>query len=129
MIDDSPTGLLYSQTVLENEGYIVHAFKSSIGIVHAFHKLKPDVVVVDVNMPAIRGDQICRLIRAVSRGQGPLIILHSSDTPKDLRQLVSECSADGYVCKSESSAALTRAIYDLLHREAANDTGRLMASK
>jgi CheY-like chemotaxis protein len=129
VIDDSPTGLLYTQTVLESEGYIVHGYTSSIGIVHAYHKLKPDMIIIDVNMPVIRGDQTCRLIRAVSRGQGPLIILHSSDTAKDLCQLASECSADGFVCKSESSAALTRAVYNMFSRAAEAGAVRQVASK
>ena len=45
VIDDSPTGLTMAREILEDAGYLVHTFKSPIGITRALHHLRPDLIV------------------------------------------------------------------------------------
>jgi len=118
VIDDSPTGLTMAREILEDAGYLVHTFKSPIGITRALHHLRPDLIVLDVNMPAISGDKICRLIRGISGSLNPLIILYSSISDGELRKLASECGADGFVSKGGYTRDLLKTIRDSLFAKA-----------
>jgi DNA-binding response OmpR family regulator len=110
VLDDSPTGLAFVKMVLEAEGYLVCTFNSPLGISREILRQKPDLVIVDVNMPSITGDKVCRLIRATSSRRSVGILLHSSLPECDLHDLAQACGADNYVPKSRDPRALCMAV-------------------
>jgi len=111
VLDDSPTGLAYLKMILEAEGYLVSAFESPLGISREILRQKPDLVIVDVNMPSITGDKICRLIRAALPHRSVGVMLHSSLPESDLHDLAQDCGADSYVPKSRDPRTLCRAVH------------------
>lgn len=118
-----------AREILEDAGYLVHTFKSPIGITRALHHLRPDLIVLDVNMPAISGDKICRLIRGISGSINPLIILYSSIPEVELRKLATECGADGSVSKDGYSRNLLKAIRDTLQGAKASSSGQFKPTR
>lgn len=116
VIDDSSTGLTLAQEILEEAGYMVLTYKSPLGITRELNHHRPDLVLLDVNMPSITGDKICRLIRSVSGAQSPIIILYSSKPVSELRQLSEECGADGFVSKAGAYSDLLFVVKDRLAR-------------
>ncbi|MBI3874537.1 MAG: response regulator transcription factor [Verrucomicrobia bacterium] len=71
-------------------------------------RLRPDVVLMDVNMPRLNGLEATRRLRRVSRTTR-VLALTVHDSPHYVRQLV-EAGASGYVLKDCSPAALQQAI-------------------
>ena len=63
---------------------------------------RPDLVLLDVNMPGLAGDRLCALIRGNQRIQTK-IFFHSSNDETSLRQAVDQYGADDYVCKGDIS--------------------------
>jgi CheY-like chemotaxis protein len=63
--------------LFESVGAEVHEIGSAIGLSGLVRRVKPDAVLLDLNMPAIRGDEAIAAIRAVAPNAA--IVLFSDD--------------------------------------------------
>ena len=87
-----------------------------------FHRINPDLVILDVNMPQMNGLDVCRAIRAES--DVPIIFLTVRDEEiEKVRGL--EAGADDYITKPFSPLELLARIRALLRRTARNHTAPL----
>ncbi len=62
-VDDNPILLTQMTRMLESEGHKVATAKDGFSALNMLASLTPDVVFVDLIMPNIGGDNLCRLIR------------------------------------------------------------------
>jgi len=76
--------------------------------VHKTAELKPDMVIMDVQMPRLNGLEATRKIHAAAPGICVLIVTFYESS--DLPQMVRDAGARGFVLKSELFEALTDAI-------------------
>ncbi len=74
-------------------------------------KTRPDLVLLDVVMPKIDGVQFCRFIKSNEMFTGIKVVLCSSLEEKDLKIMVKNSGADGYVTKKD---VLGRAVMEQL---------------
>jgi NarL family two-component system response regulator LiaR len=72
---------------------------------------KPDVAVLDIQMPKASGIEVTRWIRANMKGMGVLILTAYDDTPYVMGVL--QAGANGYVLKTASPEELIQAVYDV----------------
>jgi DNA-binding NarL/FixJ family response regulator len=72
---------------------------------------KPDVAVLDIQMPKASGIEVTRWIRANIQGVGVLILTAYDDTPYVMGVL--QAGANGYVLKTASPEELIQAVYDV----------------
>ena len=72
---------------------------------------KPDVAVLDIQMPKASGIEVTRWIRANLQGVGVLILTAYDDTPYVMGVL--QAGANGYVLKTASPEELIQAVYDV----------------
>lgn len=72
---------------------------------------KPDVAVLDIQMPKASGIEVTRWVRANLQGVGVLILTAYDDTPYVMGVL--QAGANGYVLKTASPEELIQAIYDV----------------
>src|SRR5512143_736509 len=89
---------------------------------------KPDVAVLDIQMPKASGIEVTRWIRANVPGVGVLILTAYDDTPYVMAVL--QAGANGYVLKTASPEELIQAIHDVYEGTSALDasiTQKLMA--
>lgn len=73
----------------------------------------PDLVLVDLGMPAIRGDKLIEL----ARKDGPpraTFVLFSGGADEELAWRAKACGADGYVRKGGEPDALARVLHGLI---------------
>ena len=61
--DDASTFLKLEQTYLESKGYKVFMAGNGKEALEKLAAHKPDLVVLDLIMPEMEGDQVCRLIK------------------------------------------------------------------
>lgn len=64
-------------------------------------RTRPDLVLLDINMPNVNGAQFCRFIKKNDMFKSIRVIFCSGDTRERVAKLVEECGADGYVLKGE----------------------------
>lgn len=76
------------------------------GALHAIEALKPDVVVLDFNLPDGSGLDV--LVQVKARKQSPTVILFTSHTSKQLREQCIEAGADHFFHKTTEFRELVR---------------------
>lgn len=109
VVDDSDICLEIAREALEADGNRVVTTSSPLGVNRLVAKERPDVIVVDVSMPAMRGDKLIELVRRHQSKPVP-ILLHSDRPVNELRELVRTSGASSYVEKTDDGAALARAV-------------------
>jgi len=101
------------QSYLEREGHMVVWAASGEDALDDFDRRRPDLVLLDLNLPGISGEDVCRRIRAGS--DVPIIMLTARDGEEDLVQGL-ELGADDYLTKPFSPRELTARVRALLRR-------------
>lgn len=101
------------KTFLEKNGYEVSVIEKFENTVEDILNLKPDLILLDINLPYLDGEYICKKIRKVS--QVPIIMITSRDNEID--ELLSlNYGADQYVTKPYNIQILLAKITRLLER-------------
>jgi CheY-like chemotaxis protein len=62
---------------------------------------RPDLVLLDVNMPKVSGPQFCRFLKRNDRFRAIKVVLCSGEDREKVAALAAECGADGYILKDE----------------------------
>lgn len=103
---------------LEDEGFQVSWVNDGIEALSAFHRVRPDLVLLDLMLPGMSGTEVCRRLRADS--EVPIIMVTARDGEVD-RVVGLELGADDYVTKPFSTRELVARIRAVLRRAAATD--------
>ncbi len=105
VVDDSAVCRQTLRYVLEGQGYRVVELASPFGFALTLNRERPDLVLLDVDMPAISGDQLVVIASKHKLHRCP-ILLHSSCEPEKLARLVRQSGASGYLLKDGDVATL-----------------------
>lgn len=101
-------------TYLERQGMAVTAMASAEELLKRMDRLRPDLVVLDINLPGLSGLQACQQLRA--QGDRLPIILLTAQSDEIDRVLGLEMGADDYLGKPFSPRELLARIKALLRR-------------
>ncbi|MGV7229906.1 MAG: response regulator transcription factor [Nitrospirales bacterium] len=113
VVDDEPQIRHSLQTNLENRNYAVTAVASGEEALEAMARQNPDVVIVDLILPAMDGIELTRRIREQS--PVPIIVLSAiGDERKKVEAL--ESGADDYVTKPFGIEELAARVKSALRR-------------
>lgn len=99
IIDDDESHLFTARAVIEALGCHVEVHNSPFRSTEKVRHCKPDMLLLDVNMPALPGDRLCRLLRDDPQLSELPIYLYSSNDEDILRVSVKQFQASGYICK------------------------------
>lgn len=99
VVDDNEVALAYVQDVLESVGFSVKLVTSPFSVSRALREHRPDVVLIDVTMPALQGDKLVEVIRRHNLHDCALV-LYSDRSAAELDELSKACGANGYIQKS-----------------------------
>ena len=102
VVDDEPKMVKLAQDYLEKNGYRVASAGDGKTALAAFRHQKPDLVVLDLNLPGMDGLDVCRAIRRES--DVPIIMLTARVEEVD-RLIGLELGADDYITKPFSRGA------------------------
>jgi CheY-like chemotaxis protein len=101
VIDDDETHLSCTRELLEAEGYCVDVHQTAFGATERLIRNRPDLVLVDMNMPALSGEGLIVILRKFIHAPGVRVFLYSSNDEDALRKAAARLSIDGYVCKGD----------------------------
>ncbi|MGB3534557.1 MAG: response regulator [Microcoleaceae cyanobacterium] len=78
--------------------------------------VKPDLLILDLDMPHFNGIELCRMVRNDQIWQGlPILFLSASQDPEITRQIY-QVGADDYISKPFNEAELATRIFNRLER-------------
>ncbi len=118
VVDDEPQIRRVLRATLSAEGYAIVEARDGEAALAEFRSERPDLVLLDMNMPGIDGLATCRDLRAGS--SVPIIMLTVRSSEKDkVRSL--DAGADDYVTKPFSMEELLARIRAALRRTAPNE--------
>ncbi|MBI4348305.1 MAG: response regulator [Elusimicrobia bacterium] len=118
MVDDEADLLSTVQPMLEAEGYRVETAKDGEEALRRIAARRPDLLLLDLEMPGIGGRQVCELLRGAdaTRWLPILVLTGRSDASEEIRCL--EHGADDFVAKPFDGDELRARIQALLRRSA-----------
>ena len=99
VMDDNAAVLKLAAIKLEQGSYAVDAVRSLDELLAAIGRRKPDVALIDVNMPEIFGYDLVDYLREKLQIKAPVLLFSSLDEV-NLQSYVSRYRADGYIQKS-----------------------------
>lgn len=119
VVDDEEPLTRLVQSRLESVGYQVHVEFNGQGALNYASAQRPDVVVLDVNLPDINGYEVARELRKLYHPWAlPILMLTVRDKPVDQLRGFAH-GADAYLTKPFDSAQLVETVA-LLSGEAAS---------
>jgi two-component system KDP operon response regulator KdpE len=118
VVDDEPQIRRVLRATLTSQGYVITDAKTGEEALESVRKNKPDLVLLDVNMPGMGGIEACREIRRSS--DAPIIMLTVRNAERD-KVLALDAGADDYVVKPFGIEELLARIRSALRRYAPGD--------
>lgn len=119
VVDDEPQIRRVLRTALVAGGYTVNEARSGEEALEKLREERPDLAIVDINLPGMSGFEVCREIRETS--DVPIIMLSVRNSEKDKVKAL-DAGADDYVVKPFSAQELLARIRANLRRHA-HDAG------
>ena len=108
VVDDSEVVLAVTKSVLAAAGYRVLTHPGPTGCVAVILQEKPDLVLIDVNMPKLGGETIVKLFGKAQPNSEAIILLFSSLPAEQLERRAQSSGAHGYIRKTDDSFELLR---------------------
>ncbi|MFZ5889539.1 MAG: response regulator [Myxococcota bacterium] len=116
VVDDSEVILDVTKTTLEAAGFRVLTHSRPSGCVALILQERPELVLIDVNMPLMSGDAVAKLFGKALPGSDIIVLLHST-LPADVLELKAKASgAHGYIRKTGDAYDFVRQVNHWLKR-------------
>ena len=97
LVDDNEDLLFLLQKQMELEGFNVTTCLYGKNFLAQLSKDKPDVVLLDINMGAVTGIELCEIARRNKKTANIPILLMSGNN--DIAEITSAAGANGYIRK------------------------------
>lgn len=126
VVDDEPQIRRVMRTTLTAQGYAIVEARDGQEALEKLRSERPDLVLLDVNMPVMDGLETCREMRRGSDVGIIMLTVRSSEQDK-VRAL--DVGADDYVVKPFGIQELLARVRAVLRRGANEETQNVLASK
>jgi len=113
LVDDEKRILEVLEAYLEREGFEIHSADNGIDALKKAKALEPDLIILDLMLPDISGEEVCRLVRKES--DVPIIMLTAKSAEDDrINGIV--MGADDYLTKPFSPREVVVRVQAILRR-------------
>lgn len=106
--DDSPLALHQLVFLLGAEFEVVGTAENGQLALEVIRDTRPDVVVLDLEMPILNGIEVTRELR--NAGPSPVVVICSVETDPEIVEAALQAGALGYVFKMSMNHDLVRAV-------------------
>ncbi|MFC5511829.1 Hpt domain-containing protein [Massilia jejuensis] len=117
VVDDSLTVRRVTQRLLEREGYRVALAKDGVDALEQLPQVRPDLMLVDIEMPRMDGFDLVRHVRSDTATAALPVIMITSRTADKHRNVALGLGVNAYFGKPFQEPVLLGAIAGLLQRE------------
>jgi two-component system, OmpR family, KDP operon response regulator KdpE len=126
VVDDEPQIRRVLRSTLSTRGYVITEAKTGEEALESMRKERPDLILLDINMPGMAGIEACREIRRTS--DVPIIMLTVRNAERD-KVAALDAGADDYVVKPFGIEELLARVRAALRRYSPGDTLPSFVSK
>ncbi|WP_224703921.1 response regulator [Devosia aquimaris] len=114
-VDDSRTILAMLHHTLSNAGFEVLQAEDGQQGLDVLMKESVDVVITDINMPVMDGIEFIRHVRATGNHQSLPILILTTETSQDKRELGKAAGGTGWIVKPFDPEKLISVIHRVVH--------------
>lgn len=114
VIDDFAPNRLFVEAALKKEGYRVLQAESGPAGLEAVRRENPDLVILDLMMPGMDGDEVARRLRAGSGSRRPAILLVTALEPSQAKAKAAALGVDAVLSKPVLPKVLREQVRSLL---------------
>lgn len=104
LIDDESVVMNSTAGLLRSAGFSVYTCDFWPDVLRTIKDVEPSLILLDYNMPGLKGDEICSVLKRNFGRLGIKILIYSSEDESMLENVVSQCGADGYLSKTRGRA-------------------------
>jgi DNA-binding response OmpR family regulator len=128
VIDSSDAVLEAARSILQRAGYRVITRNRPSGSITAILNEKPDVVLLDLNMPTLSGEAILKVLGKAHNRPESMVLLHSSLPLETLRLKAASAGAHGYIQKTDNGAEFLRRLEYWIRKTHQTSSARIRAA-
>ncbi len=125
VVDDDAVVLMTASEILRAMGHSTATHDHGLGTSSVLLDEKPHVVLLDIQMPDLDGDQLVRIINKRcwdSNAPWPIVILHSGRNAEELERVVKATNAAGAIQKTSDVKRFVREFEEIVERCAGGAT-------
>lgn len=115
IVDDEPNILLSLGFLVQKAGYQTKTAEDGQSALDAVNEWRPDLVLLDVNMPVMDGFEVCQRLRADEQFNQLKIIILTAKGRNIEKEKGLALGADDYITKPFSNAGVVECINQLLN--------------
>lgn len=121
VIDDDPDFIEMVSDMLESQGFYVVGSSRPTEILHMLERHRPDLLIMDVNMPQIKGDELLTVLRQeVKYAKLPTLLVTGDTSPHTVSFLMTH-GANGVIHKPLEFNVLLDSIHSVLKSSKSRD--------
>lgn len=121
LVDDERALAQSLSSRLEAAGYSVRLASSGAAALEAIRERRPDLVLLDIMMPGMDGETVCRRLREADKGLLVVFLTALSSPEDEVRALAS--GGDSFISKTVSDEVLLARLSALLRLRSQEDGG------
>jgi uncharacterized protein (TIGR02266 family) len=115
LADDVKLFLEVEKTFFLRSGYQVFTATSGDEVLSVARRQKPDVILLDYEMPGMKGDEICRELKASGDTRHIPVIVVSQHYSRDILQKCIQAGSEDYLTKPLDQSLILRRVAEILN--------------
>lgn len=115
IVDDSPTFLKLVKTYLQTKNYEIFTACNGKEALEKLAANKPDLVILDLIMPEMQGNEVCRLMKANPQWMNIPVIMITTRGDKKGEEQCRQAGCDAFLTKPITKTRLVTTIKQFLH--------------
>lgn len=116
IIDDNQNNLLLEKDLLEVAGFEVFEAENATDGIAVIRKERPDIIVMDVRLPDMRGPEAAKILRRDPGTQDIPIVFVTASVMVEGREELSKIGNSGFIGKPINTRTFAKQISDFIGR-------------
>ncbi len=114
LVDDMALFLSMEQSYLQRTDFVLHTASSGREALDKAHEIKPDIILLDLHMPDLPGDQVCAKIKGDPEYRHIPVVIATAEKNKPTLARCIDAGCDAFILKPFNRELLLRTIQELL---------------
>ncbi len=114
IVDDVELFIQFQVALLGRRNFDIHTARNAAGALEKARSLKPDLILLDMFMPDMNGDEVCRILKEDPQTSDIPVIIVSSGSAEMSRKATISAGCDGLLYKPVRKDVLMSVVEQLL---------------